>query len=107
MNEMTTTTLLRAQYYYYKIGGEGSKERRTEAVRLQEVDAKLSCNRFRDEEWVATNRPNWPPALTQALSTYAKEVPPAPIRMPAKGGPLSEGEQEFAAPALQGAWRVK
>lgn len=91
------------QYYYYKLGD--GKERRTEAVKLQRVDEKLSCNRFREEEWVTANRPNWPPLLKESLATYVSEVPASPIKMPAKGGPLSEGEQEFASPALQSAWR--
>jgi hypothetical protein len=92
------------QYYYYKLG-EDSKERRTEAVKLEAVDAKLSCNRFREPAWVAEQRPSWPPPLATALETYAREVAPVPVVMPAKCPDptkcLSLGEREFEQPALQ------
>jgi len=83
-----------SSYFWYKTS-EGDIERRDAGNALAEVDVTLSCAKFRDDNWVAANRPEWPPQLRAALKSYAAAVPQQAIVMPAKGGPPSKGEVEF------------
>ena len=81
-------------YFWYKVG-DADIERRDAGIAFADVDASLSCGRFRQADWVAQNRPEWPPQLTERLSRYAADVPQKPIIMPKKGGPPSKGEVVF------------
>ena len=74
---------------------DGKKEVRTEAVQLVPVDERLSCVRFRDEEWLAEERPTWPKELTKNVLRYAEEVPQEKVVMPKKGSMPSKGELDF------------
>ena len=81
-------------YFWYKTS-EGDIERRDEGNGFAEIDAGLSCGRFRDTQWMANNRPEWPPKLIDNLKRYTSEVPQGPIVMPPKGSPPSRGEVQF------------
>ena len=81
-------------YFWYKVG-EGQIERRDAGNALAEIDEGLSCGKFRNPEWVSSNRPEWPPTLVANLNKYVADVPQRPIVMPQKGGPPSKGEVVF------------
>ena len=85
------------RYFFYKVEGE-RQERRTEAVALADIDERLSCARFRDPDWLATNRPDFHPQLAKAIQSYAAAVPQETIVMPQKGSKLSQGELDFEDP---------
>ena len=70
-------------------------ERRDAGNALAEIDEGLSCGKFRNPEWVSSNRPEWPPTLVANLNKYVADVPQRPIVMPQKGGPPSKGEVVF------------
>ena len=55
----------------------------------------LSCTAFRDPEWVATYRPEWPSSLSKQLQQFAADVPQPNIPLPPKGAPPTRGELEF------------
>lgn len=76
---------------WYKLS-EGEVERRDAGVPLADIDAGLSCAKFRSSEWTRTNRPEWPPKLIANLEKFAEAVPQAPIIMPPKGSAPSPGE---------------
>ena len=81
-------------YFWYKVG-EGDIERRDSGNALAQIDPSLSCAKFRDKDWLVSNRPEWPPQLVENVRKYAEAVPQQPIVMPRKGGPPSRGEVEF------------
>ena len=81
-------------YFWYKVG-EGDIERRDAGNALAQIDGSLSCVKFRDKEWLVSNRPEWPPQLVQNVQKFVDAVPQKPIVMPRKGGPPSRGEVEF------------
>ena len=83
-----------SSYFWYKTS-EGEIERRDAGNPLAVVDLTLSCAKFRDGEWLAANRPEWPAALRVATSKYVAACPQQPIVMPPKGSPPSRGEVEF------------
>jgi hypothetical protein len=56
------------------------------------VDLRLSCGQFRKEEWLQTNRPEWPPALVENTVKYVRDVPQQAIVMPPKNAPPTKGE---------------
>lgn len=60
-----------------------------------QVDLTLSCAKFRSDAWVAANRPEWPPALRDAVGQYAAAVPQQAVVMPPKGSAPSKGEVTF------------
>ena len=78
----------------YKFG-EGDIERRDGGNELAKIDESLSCNAFRDEQWLRANRPEWPPQLAKYVAQYAAAIPAEPLKMPPKGSPPSRGELEF------------
>ena len=81
-------------YFWYKVG-EGEIERRDAGNPLAEIDASLSCAKFRSEDWLIDNRADWPPNLRKRVVEYAEAVPQGPIVMPPKGSPPSRGEVVF------------
>lgn len=78
-------------YIWYK-NGEGDVERRSPGTPLAQVDAGLSCARYRQGEWLRANKPEWPPALVANAELYAAAVPQAPIVVPPKGKGLDRSE---------------
>uniref|UniRef100_A0A7S2DBY9 Uncharacterized protein n=1 Tax=Haptolina brevifila TaxID=156173 RepID=A0A7S2DBY9_9EUKA len=83
-----------SNFFWYKVG-EGEIERRDEGLPLADIDATLSCAKFRQASWLETKRPEWPPNLRRATLKYVEAVPQQPIIMPPKGSPPSKGELEF------------
>ena len=84
-------------YFWYKVGdgdADGT-EVRDRGNAYAEIDEGLSCGRFRNKEWMRTNRPEWPPNLVANLDKYVADVPQGPVVMPKKGGPPSKGELVF------------
>ena len=86
-------------YFWYRVGGVDGEidgtERRDRGNALAQIDAGLSCARFRDEAWVRSNRPEWPLELRNNLGKYSQATTQQPIVMPPKGSPPSRGELEF------------
>lgn len=78
-------------YFWYKTG-EGEIERRDAGNALATVDLRLSCGQFRKEDWLQTNRPEWPPALVENTVKYVRDVPQQAIVMPPKNAPPTKGE---------------
>ena len=60
----------------------------------------LSCSKFRTADWLAENRPEWPPTLRSAVAEYAAAVPQKAIIMPPKGSAPSRGEVSFGGDDL-------
>ncbi|KOO21298.1 hypothetical protein Ctob_000153 [Chrysochromulina tobinii] len=81
-------------WIWYKTS-EGDVERRDPGLPLVEVDPTLSCAKFRSDEWLTKNRPEWPSKLRAATARYAEVVPQKPIVMPPKGSQPSKGELVF------------
>lgn len=81
-------------YFWYKTS-EGEIERRDPGNAPVTVDLTLSCGKFRTAEWLAQNRPEWPPTLRTAVVEYAAAVPQKAIVMPPKGSAPSRGEVSF------------
>lgn len=86
------------QYFWYKTS-EGAIERRDAGNPLRSRDADvaigLSCEAFRDAEWVGRYRPEWPSSLVALLQQYAKDVELPRFPLPPKGSPPTRGELEF------------
>ena len=66
--------------------------RRDAGNALERIDASLSCAKFRDEAWLAANRPEWPPNLVENAQKYAAAVPQGPIVMPSKGSTVDRSQ---------------
>ena len=52
----------------------------------------LSCAKYRSEDWLRANRPEWPPQLVANAVKYASDVPQGPIVVPAKGAGLDRAQ---------------
>ena len=78
-----------SSYFYYKTSS-GAVERRDAGTALADIDAGLSCARFRSAEWLRTERPQWPPSLRAAAEQYAAAVPQGPIVVPSKKSQLDK-----------------
>ena len=81
-------------YFWYKVG-EGEIERRDAGIAFADVDATLSCAKFRSNDWLRENRPDWPEPLVARVGKYAANVPQGAIVMPPKGSPPTRGELDF------------
>ena len=78
-------------YAWYK-AGEASTERRNPGVPLATVEPGLTCAKYRDADWLRTNRPEWPPALIENTVKYASAIPQGPIVVPPKGSGLDRSQ---------------
>ena len=79
------------RYIWYKTSS-GAIERRDVGTPLAEIDAGLSCARFRSAEWLAKERPEWPPALRDGAEKYAAAVPQGSIIMPPKSAQVDRSQ---------------
>jgi len=78
-------------YIYYQAGGSAVQVRDA-GTGLAEIDAGLSCARFRSAAWLRDNRPEWPPALVAGAEKYAAAVPQGPIVVPSKKSQVDRSE---------------
>mgnify|MGYP006145400181 CR=1 FL=1 len=79
-------------YVWYKLDGEAGSARRNPGTQLASVDAGLSCARFRKEEWIRANRPEWPPNLVDNANKYAAGVAQGPVVIPPKGSQFDKSQ---------------
>ena len=71
-------------YFWYQVG-EGEIERRDAGTSLAQIDAGLTCARFRDAAWLRDARPTWPPPLREKVARYVEEAaPPGAAEVPKK-----------------------
>ena len=80
-----------ASTVWYKTG-EGAAEVRNPGVPLATVEPGLSCAKYRQPEWLRTNKPEWPPELVANVEKYAGAVPQGPIVVPPKGQGLDRSQ---------------
>ena len=59
-------------------------ERRDSGNALAQIDPSLSCAKFRDKDWLVSNRPEWPPQLVENVRSTPRRCRSSPSSCPAR-----------------------